>query len=116
MAPRTPVAGTARARPTLPENWTLRAFCRGHPDPDLWLSSEDGPLGVLRDAHAAALCREQCPVLDACQKMILALEAGQPRGHRHCVYGGLTPRQRVAIDAGDPIPPIRLPRRNPVDR
>lgn len=56
-------------------DWT-QAYCRTHPDPDLWFD----PRGIV----AAECCREFCPLLEECADWAIATRETEG------VWGGMT--------------------------
>lgn len=97
MTPQTPAPGMTTPLPgagTNP-NWRTRAVCalplfRKHAE--LWF-----PHDADNDARRAAVrvCAT-CPVRQQCLNEAMAREGGRGLDSRHGIYGGLTPRQRMA--------------------
>lgn len=71
-----------------PEEVALRGACRGT-DPELFFTAYTEKL-------AQRICRT-CPVMLACQRWILDLEAQMPASDRWGVYGALTAAQRASL-------------------
>lgn len=71
-----------------PEAVTLHAACRGT-DPEIFFQA-------WTEKVARRICVE-CPVLLACQRWILDLEAKVPATDRWGVYGALTAAQRTSL-------------------
>lgn len=81
---------TAQPIQLLPEpdaNWSARAECRKH-DPELMFPELEDRLGKDR---AKKVCRA-CPVVSQCLERALAEQEG------YGVWGGLTERERAAIN------------------
>jgi hypothetical protein len=90
-AGRVPRGPRITPRPGLgrPGAWARRALC-AHADPDTWFPDDEDH---DQAAAAIALCA-RCPVITACPAHALAI--GEPHG----IWGGLTPRQRRRLLAG----------------
>lgn len=101
--------GTRRPAPDLgtePPDWTRDALC-AQIDPDLWFPSKG-----YSNLAAKAVCTH-CEVRVECLTTAMAAE-GPTAGveHRHGIYGGLSPLERVALARtgwanGDPLPAAR---------
>jgi hypothetical protein len=77
--------------------WRDHASC-ANTDPEAFFP-ENG-LGYLeRRAKAVRICMRVCPVRDACLADTLRAEAGLAAESRFGIFGGLTPKQRAALDA-----------------
>lgn len=73
----------------VPAGWTVQAKCIGDPRFD----SSTG----LSAGQAAKLC-EGCPVKEQCLSDAMEEERGLSAGNRHTVRGGLSPKERAALD------------------
>jgi WhiB family redox-sensing transcriptional regulator len=82
----------------LPDEWMLRAACRGHPRPDIFSPpparadtkikrSKAERRRRIVIAEAKTVCR-RCPVTEAC------LDYANAAGERYGIWGGKTPRER----------------------
>ncbi|MFI9465704.1 WhiB family transcriptional regulator [Streptomyces xiamenensis] len=76
-------------------DWTLRAACAGHDQPDNWFLE-----GSREGRAAAAICRRQCPVALPCLNAALEEEDGVPAPHRFGIRGGYLPEERHRIQTG----------------
>lgn len=79
--------------------WTIRAACRGHDEPDLWYIERrvDGRVlgeGELRrrEARAKAFCHT-CPVITECRDHGRQLSLG------FGIWGGLNPQELQGMTA-----------------
>ena len=91
--------GTARGNKTegprtlqmaVPEGWTRDAKCIGA------FALFDETVG-LKAGEAAVRC-EGCPVIEQCLSAAMAEEAGLSAGSRYAVRGGLSPKERAALE------------------
>lgn len=80
-------------------DWRDRAACRNHidHDPELWFPVGDGDAARAQAEIAKAICRTQCPVVEAC----LAYALAQPPRSVHGVWGGLSEHDRTALRRRD---------------
>lgn len=67
--------------------------------------------------EAKAVC-EHCPVRGLCLADAMRLETSASPTYRHGILGGLSARERSKLArtgwrAGDPLPPVSIPRRGP---
>jgi WhiB family transcriptional regulator, redox-sensing transcriptional regulator len=75
--------------------WRDRAGCTGH-DSRLWFA-ELGGSGDHRYETARTICRNECPVREACLRAALVEEAEYVGNSRSGMRGGLTPRERMML-------------------
>jgi Transcription factor WhiB len=84
-ASRPPPAWRVQQLPAMPEQ-LASGSCVGHPEPDLWTSSDP-----TKRAQAKRVCWA-CPCRAACLRWALSLPASDK-----AIYGGMSAHQRVAI-------------------
>lgn len=70
-------------------------LCR-QTDPDLFFPS---PGEAVKVRQAKAVCA-QCPLLADCRDYIMETERGWYLSLRHGIWGGMTPLERLRMDAG----------------
>lgn len=79
--------------------WRELAACVDS-DPEQWF-----PDGIVVSPTVLRICAA-CPVIDDCRTWALQVEAGAGRSIRFGIYGGLTPKQRWAIDRDSRQPAV----------
>lgn len=81
------------------ERWEERSRCRGAEFPDLWFPDGFQEREDKAQAQVAAAECARCPVQVACLKAALREELGHSAQYRYGVRAGLTPSERVALQA-----------------
>ena len=71
-------------------------LCR-QTDPDLFFPNPGEAAVKVRQAKAVCA---RCPLLDDCRDYIMETERGWYLSLRHGVWGGMTPLERLRMDAG----------------
>lgn len=84
--------------------WVLEAACRGT---DIDVFFPDGRSTAAATKIAKQICAS-CPVRMECLSYAIEAESGTYQGHRHGIYGGLTPQERASMD-GRPRRARRIP-------
>lgn len=79
-----------------PPDWTTRAKCLDRPED--YCPGEDTEKLVERDEYAAAALCADCPVKAECLAQAMRDEKGKPLRLRTGIMGGLTPKQRQALE------------------
>ncbi|WP_083849743.1 MULTISPECIES: WhiB family transcriptional regulator [Rhodococcus] len=69
-----------------PEEWRLRARCRGMDIAVFYLDDDNPKAQPQRERTAKNICR-RCPVITECRQYAIHF------GEQHGVWGGLTPRE-----------------------
>lgn len=79
--------------------WREQAACAGT-DPAMWFPEDiRSPTLAAHATTSAVQTCHACPVRDACLAETMRTEKSS-RGHRHGIYGGLTPAQRQELAVG----------------
>jgi WhiB family transcriptional regulator, redox-sensing transcriptional regulator len=98
---RTPRVDATAARPTTrlapvptePElDWMKKSFCANSDDPNAWFPTGNTGVWLQRIEDTKALCRNACPVMAECERLLKHLEShGEVAG----IWAGLSEEDRT---------------------